>query len=276
MIKDFLLQVLFSSKLSFYFFSYFEKIVKIRNGFIKKSYKLKESEYFLNKYFSVFNSLRVLNGPFSGLQYFSNESFGSELLPKLIGYYEKELWPVWDILKGNDYLQVIDIGCAEGYYAVGLGKIFPKSQIFAYDISKKARDLCIQMAEVNNMKSRLNISEKFDSSELKKFDFNFKTLLVCDCEGFEFELFRNIDSRYLKKVDLIIESHDFLNLEISTYLVSKFSETHDVTCIKSIDDIEKAKTYNFSQTSSFNLLEKKQLYSEKRPSIMEWIICISN
>ena len=56
-------------------------------------------------------------------------------------------------------------------------------------------------------------------------------------------------------------------------MIDLFTETHDLKIIKSIDDIEKAKTYMYEETNSLTLDEKWKLYQEWRPSIMEWLIC---
>ena len=75
--------------------------------------------------------------------------------------------------------------------------------------------------------------------------------------------------------DLIIETHDFLNIEISGNLKKLFSKTHDVESIFSIDDIHKAQNYHYTELSDKTLENRKRILSEKRPSIMEWVICRS-
>ena len=102
-----------------------------------------------------------------------------------------------------------------------------------------------------------------------------KTLIICDCEGYEIELFNEIDIEIFKNVDLVIETHDFININISSILKDKFSKTHNIVSIKSIDDIEKALTYSFKEINNLSLNQKKMVVSENRPSIMEWIICFS-
>src|SRR4051812_19305855 len=62
---------------------------------------------------------RVLQGPFAGMQYVT-ESYGSQLVPKLLGSYENELHDLVEQIVAQRPKIVIDIGAAEGYYAVGL------------------------------------------------------------------------------------------------------------------------------------------------------------
>jgi SAM-dependent methyltransferase len=238
----------------------------------EKSYlKSKEEE---NEYGRVvFRDLEVLNGPFKGMKYTDVESVGSMIYPKLLGSYEKELWEVIDEIGSNNYTEVIDIGCAEGYYAIGLGLRIRSAKVFAFDISRKARNLCKRMAKINNIEDKLTVSSNCTAEDLENFSFTGKGLIVCDCEGFEKELFNNNNIQNLLNCDLIIETHDFIDISISTYIKNLFAKTHDVYTIKSIDDIEKALSYNFKELNNLGLYERKKLVSELRPAIMEWAVC---
>ncbi|MCE9519631.1 MAG: hypothetical protein K8R87_08785, partial [Verrucomicrobia bacterium] len=63
---------------------------------------------------------RVLAGPFAGLRYPKFEAVGSSLIGKLVGIYEIELGALMEKILVAPYETVVDLGCAEGYYAVGL------------------------------------------------------------------------------------------------------------------------------------------------------------
>lgn len=220
-----------------------------------------------------FKNLVVQNGPFKGMRYPKLDSVGSAIYPKLLGCYEKELWETIEYFKKNEYTEIIDVGCAEGYYAVGLGINTPKTKIYAYDIDEKARVLCNEMSILNNIKDKIIIKSECTAKELELFTFTGRGLIICDCEGYEKELFNKDNVKNLTACDLIIEAHDFINISISTYIKEIFSETHNIKSIKSVDDIEKTLTYNINGLEKLTLLEKKQILSEWRPSIMEWLIC---
>jgi hypothetical protein len=79
----------------------------------------------------------------------------------------------------------------------------------------------------------------------------------------------------LKNVDIIIEAHDFIDLSISDHLENLLSATHRVVRIKSTDDIEKARRYDFPQTNDLPLAIRKSIFAEGRPHIMEWLIAYS-
>src|SRR5689334_8812698 len=63
--------------------------------------------------------LEVKRGPFAGLNYMAGlERSSGDLVAKLVGSYECELYPVFAEWAAARPVHVIDIGCAEGFYAV--------------------------------------------------------------------------------------------------------------------------------------------------------------
>ena len=225
--------------------------------------------------YAALSNLQVLNGPFKGMKYPSLDAVGSSLYPKIIGSYEQELTPIFERIITKEYTEILDIGCAEGYYAVGFGLKFPKAKIYGYDINHRARILCRSMAQLNNTYDRLSLNKQCSSNELKDFNFSGKGLIISDCEGFEKELFTVDSLSNLTNADVLIEVHDFIDITISGYLESLFSETHVIHKIKSIDDLDKAKQYNFPETNKLSLEEKGILFAEGRPQLMEWFFCES-
>lgn len=213
----------------------------------------------------------VVSGPFAGLKYLP-QSHGSALLPKLLGSYESELHPVLAELAVNEYTTIIDIGCAEGYYAVGLGLKFPKASIYAFDIDMRARQLCRELAETNGVAERLHIAGFCDAETLRSIPLGRKALIISDCEGYEGSLFTSQIASLLRGHDLIVETHDFIDIEISSRLGDIFAPTHRVRSIKSIDDIEKAHTYRYPQLENYALPTRRLIVAERRPAIMEWLV----
>ena len=220
----------------------------------------------------LFPTLTVANGPFKGMRYPAAESYGSMLLPKLLGSYESELHPVVEAFFANDYTAIVDIGCAEGYYAVGLGLRFPRANIYAFDTSPKARQMCAEMAALNGLGSKVHIGSLCDAETLRSIPLGDKALIICDCEGYENVLFSREIASFLANHDLIIEAHDFIDIEISPNLRRIFSQTHHVDPISSLDDIEKAHTYQFAELDRYTTSERFAILGERRPGIMKWLV----
>ena len=218
-------------------------------------------------------NLKILHGPFQAMTYPKADAIGGLPYAKLMGSYEAELHPTIESIISEDYRQVIDVGCAEGYYAVGLAMRLKNSQVIAFDIDPKARALCSKMAQINGVSDRVEIRQACTAETLIKMNFDNKSLIISDCESYELELFSKETIENLRTTDVLIGTHDFMNLEISKELERRFSQTHKVHRIQSIDDIEKARTYSYPESANMNLLEKKALFAEGRPSIMEWLWC---
>jgi hypothetical protein len=220
------------------------------------------------------HTLEVLNGPFKGMKYPSLQSVGSTLYPKLLGSYEMEIqYQIEDIATKN-YSEIIDIGCAEGYYAIGMALKCKSAKIYAFDINEKARQLCKEMAVLNNVDKRVIVKSEFTAEKLKNFEFSERGLIICDCEGYEKLLFNESNISNLKNCDLIIETHDLIDIEITTYLKKLIKDTHNIVSIYSKDDIHKALDFNFKELNGLNLNKKREILSENRKAIMEWLVCI--
>ena len=59
------------------------------------------------------HNLRVLNGPFKGLEFVAKSTEGCHI-PKLLGSYEQPLSPYIEDIISKNYSNIINIGCAEG------------------------------------------------------------------------------------------------------------------------------------------------------------------
>jgi hypothetical protein len=62
---------------------------------------------------------RVFQGPFVGMEYATSATSGAHM-PRLLGTYESELYPYLLQFAQSGLEEIIVLGCAEGYYAVGL------------------------------------------------------------------------------------------------------------------------------------------------------------
>lgn len=233
-----------------------------------------------NKYFQfdkkcqeLFSDLIVRHGPFKGMRYPRLESFGSSLFPKLLGSYESELGPAIREILRTPYTAIVDIGCAEGYYAVGFGMHFRDAKLYAFDLNEGALEMCHKMSILNEV--NLTISGFCDGLALAELSLGNRALIFCDCEGYEMELIDQSLAMRLKDHDFLIETHDFINVEITKRVMDALVETHRCNLIESIDDTIKAYTYDFPELVNLSLSQRKIILSEGRPQIMRWIFARS-
>ena len=211
------------------------------------------------------NGLRVRSGPFQGMQYVER-AMSSTLGPKLLGSYEAELTPHLNRFLASAYTTVADIGCAEGYYAVGLAMRLPNARIYAYDIDPNARQLCLEMASANAVSDRVIVSGGCDADALSKLPLG-GALMICDCEGAELDLLQPLQVPHLRDCDILVELHDFLDPQITSTIVSRFRDTHEIEIVasKSRDPEE------YLESGVLNLSDAKLAVDElRRP--MSWAI----
>ena len=168
--------------------------------------------------------LSVAAGPFVGMQYIA-EATGSSLPPKLLGSYEAELHPALEHARQSRYDAVVDVGCAEGYYAVGLARMLPGTPVLAYDTDPHAQYLCRQLAAHNGVSGQVQVLGTCGPSELLARTGQ-RLLVVCDCEGYERDLFGTDVAQAMAASDLIIELHEPNRPGLTEYLLSVFKDTH--------------------------------------------------
>lgn len=169
---------------------------------------------------------RVMQGPFAGMEYVTAATEGA-LTPRLIGTYESELHPYLEKFAAKGLDCVIDVGCAEGYYAVGLARMMPEVTVYAFDIKEKARLACAELAVKNGVTDRVLIGERFEPDGFEAFKDKTALVLV-DIEGAEDDLLRPDLSPALAGMDLIVETHDVYRKGVLQRLTERFSPTHDI------------------------------------------------
>ena len=89
---------------------------------------------------------KVLSGPLKGLDFVEQSAEGC-YIAKILGCYEQPLQPYIKRALSKNYTTVINIGCAEGYYAVGFARAIPKVTSLAFDSDPNAQESCRNLAE---------------------------------------------------------------------------------------------------------------------------------
>jgi len=210
--------------------------------------------------------LKVLGGPFKGLKYVST-SAGSVFAPKLVGSYESELQTVIRDVISNQFRTLVDIGCAEGYYAVGLLVAMPKAHCIAFDMDANARKMCTEMAALNGVADRLNILEKCERQALNSLDLD-GAFILCDCEGAEFELLDPVLVPQFQSCDILVEIHECFRPGVAKTLCERFAATHLISLI----DVSKRDPLRYPCLSFLGKKDRALAVEEFRPAGMLWAI----
>lgn len=262
------------------FFKLLKKLYQSTSYYKNKVSKLKETQKFnrekreqeeskiMQEVFD--NQYVVQNGHFKGMKYIKRAS-GSALLPKILGSYEEPIqgW-IEEVIEKKKYTSILDIGCAEGYYACGFAMRLPNVQVTAYDIDEKARENTAELKKANEL-SNIEIKAECTHKELNQKS-KPNTLVFCDIEGFEKILLDPAKAPNLKNVDLLIESHDCFVPNITEELISRFYMTHTMRII--VDYPYRVKQYKTPLTA--DEIQMNYITDEKRSPFMKFIFMESN
>ncbi len=172
----------------------------------------------------------VLQGPLAGLDFVDRSSEGCHIA-KLLGCYEQPLHPHIQAALSGRYTKIINIGCAEGYYAVGFAKAVPELISLAYDIDPKAQSACRELAEKNGVSDRVEVAGIFMPDDFAKYESQ-AALVFCDIEGMEDELLDPNVAPALLGLDIIVESHECLQPGITQKLLSRFGHSHTIEVVE--------------------------------------------
>jgi hypothetical protein len=173
----------------------------------------------------------VMQGPLAGLDFLPQSAEGCHIA-KLLGCYEQPLQPFIEEAIHLAYPTILNIGCAEGYYAVGMARRMPATRVLAFDLNPKAQEVCTQLALKNHVSDRVTVGALFSPADFAACAGTEPVLLLCDIEGAERELLDPIASPALKGMDIIVESHDCLIPGITAMLMARFKDSHDITLVQ--------------------------------------------
>ena len=214
------------------------------------------------------NGAVVQSGPFKGMVCIRNADEGC-LVPKLLGCYEEELIPTVEDFIRTEYDRIIDVGCASGYWLTGLALRMPHAELFGFDIEKEALARCSELIALNNVQSRVKLLGFCTPDQLEKLIYP-KTLLFMDCDGPEYDLLDPQLAPALRRADIIVEIHDFINPKISSTLHERFRESHTIERISSRRREPASERY-----PGLKALPREHwpaALNERRPCVQEWMI----
>ena len=219
----------------------------------------------------TFYGLSVASGPFAGMTLLAEASWGDgDLSPKLLGCYEAELHPAIAKAVSRNPTAVVNIGCAEGYYAVGIARALPRAKVFAFDANEKAEAICLRAAAVNQVSNRVVVAGTCGIESLARImSENERPLLIVDCEGAELQLLDPAHVPELLQCDMIIECHDFVDPQITAVLQKRFAASHDIEQV-----LEGPRDPNeFAGLQNSSSLDRWLAVNENRPNTMSWLVC---
>lgn len=210
------------------------------------------------------SAMKVMEGSFKGLQLPEATSWG-DLAPKLLGTYESELAGAVEDMVARKPDRLVNVGCAEGYYAVGLARRLPATEVLAYDTDPKAQELSKACAALNHVK--LTVRGTCLPAELAQLAASSARLaIMLDCEGFERELLLT-DPDAFKASVILVECHDTIHHGITDAIAARYQASHHVQRIT-----QGARNPNaIALLQDWNEADRWLVMSERRAGVMTWL-----
>jgi hypothetical protein len=160
---------------------------------------------------------------------YANHAADKSLLPRLLGTYECEVHGAVERLCESRPDVIVVAGAGEGYYAVGLARRLPDATVIAYDGFRWARYLLRQMVARNSVADRVRINGLVTPDELERdIQPAKRPVLVCDVDGFEFELVDPERVPALTRTSILMETHEHLVPGLTAEIHRRFSSTHKI------------------------------------------------
>lgn len=207
----------------------------------------------------------VQQGPFAGMRLLNRSAEGC-YLPKWLGSYEQELHGLIAELPRKQYARIVNVGCAEGYYAVGLARLLPHAILEAYDRNSSAISMCRELASLNGMGQRVHVRGEFGAQDFQR-SHPVKTLVVCDVEGAELALLDPASSKDLASVDLIVETHPTNQGPSLPILLERFRATH----VPTVFDHRARNADTFPALAGMTQMDQFLALWEWRPFATPWV-----
>jgi hypothetical protein len=185
---------------------------------------------------------------------------------KILGLYEQQVIS-WIVNQPKKFDLFVDVGAADGFYAIALLKSSKTERAITFEISADDRTICQDMSKLNSVFNKISIegeAKRIDLMKLLRTSSN--ALVLVDIEGEEFDLI-NLDLLETARThSMIIEIHAMSKSE-------NFQEFYKICQIFHHCEILTSSERSFPLdefTSGLTDNERALLLSEGRPFSMHW------
>jgi hypothetical protein len=209
----------------------------------------------------------VHGGPFAGMRYPTGRLADVDAaVAKLLGLYEKEIGWVFERAIENGVETFIDVGCADGYYAVGFAHASPATTTYAFDLSSSARDLCSETATTSRVGERVRIHGRFTVDGVASL-LRRPALVLCDIEGGELELLTQPAAQTMAASVVVVEVHEDERPGTSDALRRAFESSHNATVVR-----QEPRDVDDPRLAACSEQERASALNELRGPLLHWIV----
>jgi precorrin-6B methylase 2 len=210
----------------------------------------------------------VRAGPFAGMTYASGRLPDIDAaVAKLLGVYEQEIAWVFERALELKVSTFVDVGCADGYYAVGMAHASPVATTYAYDLASSARQLCSATAAASRVLDRVRIGKRFTIDALESLPLADGALVLCDIEGGEVELLDSRAAALLARSVVVVEVHEDDRPGAGARVQDAFRRTHDVRTVP-----QEARQEAPAALAAWLPEEQRRALEEHRGPLLHWLV----
>lgn len=219
---------------------------------------------------------RVVSGPFRGLALNLAPVSRRHLLSYVLGTTELELQPVLERIIARRYRSILNVGAADGYYAVGLASRSPTTQVTAYEAKEELHPALARIARLNGVEEQIAVHGICDAQLLSGKLGRESTLILMDIEGAERAILDPATLPGLRWTDILVETHDVYAPGCTDILIKRFSATHDIERFTARPRVLSDFPPNFlSFIPKFFPNLALDLMDERRAGTQEWLFMIA-
>jgi hypothetical protein len=212
-----------------------------------------------------FTQMRVQTGPFTDMLLLDRVGWGDgDLCGKLLGVYESELHDEIERVLAWQPDWVVNLGAAEGYYAVGMA--CRGCEVTAVEPQDALLQICRDTAAANGVRVGLRASLPLYQLEFL-LQSRQRPVIVSDCEGAELEYLDLAQVPSLARTAMIVESHDVFRPGCTEILYQRFQATHHIRIMRPTGK----DMWQWPELQDLWDIERLLIASELRPESARWM-----
>jgi hypothetical protein len=211
----------------------------------------------------------VVDGPFAGMWY----GIRVPHLPAYLGTYELELRPLLAQLARSPFDVLLNVGAADGYYAVGLGRLWPRARIVAFELLPAKQANLRRVAAENGIDRRLRIEGACTPGRLDEVTrAAARPLVWMDADGAEMELLDPRLAPGLRRAEIVVELHEYLVPHAREALEERFAPTHASDLVHGEDRrVEQFPLRGRFWRTALGRATACEAMQERRPARQDWL-----
>jgi hypothetical protein len=215
----------------------------------------------------------VAYGPLKGMSFNRNVWWGTyDGITKMLGVYELHVLERLIELSKKGHSTFIDIGAADGYFAVGMVYSKAFDQTYCFEISRHGQEHIRSNAKTNSCADQVIIKGEAEYDSLKEIlDKENNAVVLIDIEGAESDFLSKNVLSLLQQCHVICELHPWLHSNGYDRREKLISDTKDIFNVSVIQ----RDTYNPNQFSDLSDLKDEErliAFGEERGRNMEWLV----